>query len=316
MEGIPTITGDQLECIICTEIPIKVLETECCGTIIWEEWAPKIDKCPNRWESTAKKLGLNHNKFIQRMINHIKVAWPYCKEEFSRSDILNHKDDCDQNLLKPVLMNQALHSWCLYRTKKHNSWFCDGLKLINHGWAASGTEKKVTTHGESWYCSRWDIDYCENCILAYGGNTDESDLKAFPKDGMMHLTHPHPMKMYFGSNLPEQGRKNWYGNYKTNGWSGDYSDKLRYLVCYDCKLILWEKCFFSPSEEFLLIEKSVHKHMVHLQSIPSTFTWGCDVKSPNCIKKDHATNKNCRISYRCDWWDFDICSEWLKSSKV
>lgn len=313
METSKTISNEDLECIVCTEIPITVHETGWCGTIVCEECGPKLKTCPNRCLADNAKLVLNLNKFIQRMINHIKVACPYCKSEFARSELADHKEDCPENKLKPVIINPALHPCCLYKTKKTNDWFWDGLKIIKHGCGKSGLQKEVTKMGESWYCSRWDSDFCESWIQLYADNSDADDLKQFLKDGQMHLSHPHPLKMYFGVNLPEQARLNWYGKYKQNGCSSGGKEVLRYLVCYDCKLVLWETWFLDNSDEYIVTNPSkLHKHMMHLQAIPSIYTWGWDVKTPIWIKKDHAGNKNCRISYRCDVWDYDTWIECLK----
>lgn len=315
MEG--SITPDQLECLICTELPIKVHETACWGAIICEEWGPKLKTCPNRCLKDGMTLALNVNKFVQRMINHLKVPCPYCKEEFSRSEVLDHKEECPQNKLKPVIINQALHPCVLYKMPKTNSWFWDGLKIIKHGCARTGTAKKVTEQGVSWYCARCDADYCENCIQAYGDTYEESELKSFPKAGVMHLSHPHPLVMYFGANLPEQARKNCLGKYKNGNCSVEGNENARYLICFDWKIVLCEACYLSPPEDFLrTVTTTVHKHLLHLQAIPPTFTWGWDVKSPNCIKKDHFTNKEARISYRCDVCDFDTCIECLKVHSI
>jgi len=290
-----------------------VHETGCCGAIICETCGPQLKKCPNRWTSDGIGLALNVNKFIQRMINHIKAPCEYCKQEFTRSEISDHKENCEQNKLKPVVMNPALH-WCvLYKKEKSNDWFWDGLRLVNHGWALTGTSKRVIKKHVSWYWDRCDVDFCENCIQAYSDNTDESDMRWFKKDGEMHLTHPHKLNMYFGSNLPEQARKNWFGKHKKSNCQSEGKESLRYLVCYDCKIVLWEKCYLSNSDDFLhTVPGDVHKHILHLQAIPSTFTWGCDVKSPNCLKRDHQTNKDLRISFRCDVCDFDICIKCLE----
>lgn len=77
------------------------------------------------------------------MISHIKAKCPYCAEEFTRSEISDHKEICPQNKLKPVIINPALHPCCLYKMNKNNSWFCDGFRLMHHGCASFGTNKKV-----------------------------------------------------------------------------------------------------------------------------------------------------------------------------
>lgn len=175
------------------------------------------------------------------MISHIKAPCPYCKQEFTRGEITDHKENCPENKLKPVIINPALHPCCLYKMNKSNSWFCDGLKIIKHGCARTGTNKQVTTLGESWYCSRCDADFCEACIQAYADNDDKEDLKPFPKAGLMHLSHPHPLVMYLGSTLPEQARNNCYGKYSTDGCTSEGKESIRYLVCYECKILLCEK---------------------------------------------------------------------------
>lgn len=315
MEDTYAITGDQLECLVCCEIPIKVHETECWGTIIWETWGPKLKTCPNRCLAEGAKLILNVNKFVQRMINGIKVKWEFWEEEFPRSKILEHKEVWDKNKLKNVIFNPALHPCFLHRTDKTNSWYWDGLKIMKHGWASSGTEKIVHTKGESWYWSRWDVDYWSKCIETYGDNSDESDLKSFPKEGIMHLSHPHPLTLYFGTNLPEAGRRNWYGRYKKNACTGDGSEKIRYLVWFDWKLVLWEKCYLSPHDDFIIRDPKLHKCPLHIQAIPTSFSWGCDLKKDDCLKKDHQVNKQTRISYRCDLCDFDACFSCIGDNK-
>jgi hypothetical protein len=123
MEKKDSISTEDLECIVCTEIPILVHETDCCGTIVCEECGPKLTTCPKRCLADNAKLVLNLNKFIQRMINHIKVECPFCKNKFGRSDLVDHKESCPENKLKPVVVNPALHPCCLYKTNKINDWF-------------------------------------------------------------------------------------------------------------------------------------------------------------------------------------------------
>ena len=139
-------------------------------------------------------------------------------------------------------------------------------------------------------------------------------MRSFKKEGEMHLTHPHKLTMYFGSNLPEQARKNCYGKYKKNKCQSEGKESLRYLVCFDCKIVLCEKCYLSNSDDFLqTVPGTIHKHILHLQAIPLTYTWGCDVKSPVCLKKDHKSNLELRMSFRCDVCDFDICLKCLEN---
>lgn len=186
------------------------------------------------------------------MINHLKANCPYCNEEYARSELLDHKENCPQNKLKPVIMNPILHSCCLYKQPKSNCWCCDGLKILNGGCADSGTKKKSTTGGIAWYCARCDTDYCEQCIQKYSDCDDMTQLKSFTRDQNMHLTHPHPLTLGYGDDLPEHVRKNCYGKYKKNGCAGNQSTSIRYLVCLHCKIVLCEKCYLSPSEDFLM----------------------------------------------------------------
>ena len=202
-----TLTTESMECLICTELPIKVTETDCCGAIICEEWGPKLKECPNRCTTTGIDFVLNVNKFVQRMINHIKVKCKYCQQEVSRSEALDHQENCEQNNLRPVVMNHALHPWVLYMQEKSNSWFCDGLKIIKGGCALTGTSKAVTDKSSSWYWTRCDADFCEAWIQKHAKNKSFDDLRQFTKQDNMHLSHPHPLALYFGTNLPEAARK-------------------------------------------------------------------------------------------------------------
>jgi hypothetical protein len=81
--------------------------------------------------------------------------------------------------------------------------------------------------------------------------------------------------MFFGLNLPEQARSNCYGKYKRSGCESGGKEDLRYLVCYDCKLVLCETCFLAKSDEYLITNTvKLHKHMMHVQAVPGSFTWG------------------------------------------
>jgi hypothetical protein len=93
----PTIKTEELECLVCCEIPIKVTETDCCGAIICETCGPKLKTCPNRCLSEKTKLVLNVNKFVQRMVNHLPKKCTYCNEEFRRAELLDHQEACDKN---------------------------------------------------------------------------------------------------------------------------------------------------------------------------------------------------------------------------
>jgi len=101
------LSTDSLECIICTEIPIKVLETACCGALLCDKCAVKLTKCPNRCQNDDLKL--QENKFVQRMISDIPVKCEYCANEFARKSIMIHQSVCDENPSKPLLLNTALH---------------------------------------------------------------------------------------------------------------------------------------------------------------------------------------------------------------
>lgn len=312
-----SITTEHLEWLIWTELPIRVQETECWGAIICQECGPKIKEWPNRCKLKGDKLTLNLNKFVQRMISHIKVKCKFCENDFERGEILQHMEDCDQNKLKPVFINPVLHPCVLYKKEKSNSWYWDGSKIISQGWAISGSSKTVSEKGTSWYCSRCDADFWEGCIQKYAEVDDYAELRQFTKDSNMHLSHCHPFSLYFGVNLQDSVRQNWYGKYKEDGCKGRGATGLRYMVCFDWKFLLCEKCYLSPPTDYIkVVQPELHKHILHLQSIPSSSTWGCDSKSANCIKLDHATNKAWRISYRWDVWDFDWCLECIKAKVI
>ena len=43
-----SVTNDDIECIVCTNIPVEVMETKCCGSIICKECGSKLKSCPIR----------------------------------------------------------------------------------------------------------------------------------------------------------------------------------------------------------------------------------------------------------------------------
>ena len=207
-------SSDAMECLICTELPIKVTETECCGAIICQDCGPKLTTCPNRCITEDTQLRLSANKFVQRMISHIKVKCKFCSQEIERNAAIDHQENWELNKSKSVIINQALHPCVLYKQYEDGEWQWDGYRIIKGGCALQlKGDKTIQDKGISWYWKRCDIHFCEECIHKYS-ESPSKDLEKFSKDKNMHLSHCHPLSLYIGSELPEKARENWIGKYK------------------------------------------------------------------------------------------------------
>ena len=51
-----SISHQEFECIVCTEIPLVVKETQCCGAIICEECGQLLKICPQRCSEEEIRL--------------------------------------------------------------------------------------------------------------------------------------------------------------------------------------------------------------------------------------------------------------------
>lgn len=308
------ITQDQIECLVCREMPIIVKETDWWGAIICQFWEPKLEKCPNRCNLT-NNLILNNSKFVQRMINHIKVKWKYWNWEVERTQALEHLAECESSKLPSVVINPAMHSWCLYKKEKSKNWIWNGTKFIKHGWSNTGTMKKLNKSETSWSWEICKVHYWEDCIDHHSENFNKDDLKAF-NDHNMHLSHQHILTLAYGEDLPDLARKNCYGKYKLGGWTSSKTTSLRYFAWFVCKVLLCEKWFQSDHNDYIkYVPTSVHKHILHLHWHPAKSYWEChSKKSKEWNKKDISSNIIMKIWFRCSLWDYNICWEWLKSS--
>lgn len=309
-----SITSEHLEWLICTEIPIKVSETVCWGAIIWEKWGPKLKVCPNR--CSEAKIVLQDNKFVQRMISGLPAKCEFCAKEYPRRTLIAHKTVCDANILKPVILSDALHSWWLIKQQKENLWHWDGLKLIDDGWAGTGKTKQDVQGGESWYCKYWDVDFCEACIAKYSQVHERYTLRRFEKENK-HLSHQHPLKFIFGSDLPKSALINWYGKHKSKGCVGMDKEDTRYLVWIDWRLVIWEYWYLSPKEDFIqFVANDYHDHFLKLTAISPHEHWKCNGGLETWLKASRQSNFTWKVAYKCELCNFYSCIECLKKKVI
>lgn len=146
---------------------------------------------------------------------------------------------------------------------------------------------KLLTHegGNAWCWKQCNIQFWEAWIEEYGDEEDSSVIKQF-KTQHMHLSHDHPLHLSFLNNLPEEARKDCYGRYSKTGCKGEDIETMRYFVCFGCKFILWEKCFLSPVENYIIQPlKNVHRHPLYLWAIQKNYEWNWNITSEVCVKQ-------------------------------
>mgnify|MGYP007133183860 CR=1 FL=1 len=124
--------------MVCTNIPIEVMETKCCGSIICADCGKKLTKCPIRCETTKFKLKVN--KFLQWKVNDLPAECEFCEKQYPIWEILEHKKKCEMNIYKEVIFNEFLHTCPLYKTTMMNAWCCDGWRIKNNGCVKNGID--------------------------------------------------------------------------------------------------------------------------------------------------------------------------------
>ncbi|CAI2375696.1 unnamed protein product [Moneuplotes crassus] len=309
------ISKEDLECIVCTEVPIEVKETPCCGVIICGNCGPKLKQCPNR--CSEDPISLQKNMFLQRMVNQMPSECEYCQKEVHRKALIAHHSVCPKNLLRDVIINEALHCCPLYKQEKLNTWFCDGSKMVEGFCAKTGRSKRDNEGGPSWFCEKCDVDFCPGCIEKYGSEEEYKEhIKFFPKE-IAHLAHDHKLTFIFGEDLPEQAKLHCYGKYKRGGCAGTEHEDKRFFACFDCKLLICEYCFVAPIEEYMIsVSSEYHHHPLHLAAFSPIEKWECQNAGEKCLKPSMMSNFNCKVGYKCDMCKFYSCVECAKSKLV
>ena len=306
------ISHEEFECIICTEIPFKVLETGCWGVLICDKWGDKLKSWPN---NCTKKIELTENKFIQRKINQIPMKCEHCSNEFPRKNISAHQAICEMNPLRPVILNSALHSWVLSMKAKETEWFCQASMMITDGCVQSGKEIVSRNKGAAWTCSNWDISFCKNCIIKYSTIKDKEVLKMLPQTSM-HLAHKHLLNLIYDKDVCQLLKEHWIGKYKRGGWHWD-EENVKLYVCQPWRVLIWESCFSAEQEDFVeFVSSDFHEHLLHITAVTPIDLWKCSGQFENCLKKDTYLSREWKICYSCDIWDFKAWAECMKKKKV
>jgi len=311
-KGDPILSTDQLLWTACKEMPIQIFETEWCGAIVWQDWV-KNNVWPDKWGINAIGCNYAQNRFLQKIINLMPITWKYWAEEMSRFEIQQHYSIWKRNTVKPVVMNSLLHSCWLHQMNNSKSWACAGTSIIQKGWILSARKQVTYDGGIAWTWTRWKVCFWESCIKEYSWETDISILKQFKRE-QMHLSHVHPLHLAFTNNLPDEELNKWIGRFTKEGWKGKDVDEKRYLVWFNCKLILCEECYKAPADHFIVkAEKKIHKHPLHLYALHTNDAWFCNLELDKCINKikDKKGLENNKIMYRCDCWNFDVCTNCL-----
>ena len=303
---------EEYECIICTEIPLKVMETSCWGTLIWDKWGVKLKECPNKW---TKNLELRENNFIQRKINQIPVKWEFWEESIPRKTISAHQSICNENPVKPAVMNNALHSCILSMKEKKDKWYCESWMMVGDGCVTSGKEISYSNKGIAWNWVNCNIDFCKGCIVKYSNVKDKEALKMLSKS-TIHLTHKHKLDLILDKNVRQRLQEHWIGKYRKSGWARG-EETARLFACESWRVLICEFWYLSEQEEFVEFTSSdFHEHLLHVTAVAPNDLWKCDGGLENWLKGDTYLNREWKICYRCDIWSFSVWSEWLKKKKV
>lgn len=239
MEDIePILTKQDLEWAICDEIPMTVMETNCWGTLVWDQCASFVKIWPNKCKGLFQTWSYSPNRFIQKLISGFPVRCKHWEEEYKRTDIDAHYSIWPKNNLKPTVVNPLLHSWWLYKISVKTTWCWSGLLIIADGWAKSH-RKSVTYEGGTWWtCAHCAVNYCQDWIEKYSNETDYNILRQF-KMSQLHVSHEHPLILTFLTNLPEEERKNCIGRFtkegcltlnKIKGMTDKSTFEIRYLT--------------------------------------------------------------------------------------
>ena len=163
---------EDLICIICTQIPSKVNETECWGTILWSNCLAKIEKCPNNCEGEEGFI-THPSSFLQRIANQLLTEWKNCLTKIDKDAFGNHKEIWTK---KSVFHNSKVHKCKLFLTKKRKKWIWKGGLFIKNGWAKYGMVTKYRK-SQSFYCKKCDFDLCSSWVEKYDENSKSPFLE-------------------------------------------------------------------------------------------------------------------------------------------
>ena len=165
------LSKEDLVCVICTQVPSMINETECWGTILWSNCLEKIEKCPNNCEE-ERSPRTRPCSFLQRIANQFLIKWKNCWVELDQDFFDEHKEKCKK---KTAFHNSKVHKCKLLLTRK-KKWIWDGSLFIKSGWAKYGKVKKYRK-SQSFYCKDCEFDLWSSWVEKYEDNSKSSFLE-------------------------------------------------------------------------------------------------------------------------------------------
>ena len=78
-------------------------------------------------------------------------------------------------------------------------------------------------------------------------------------------------------------------------------------------MILCEDCYKAPASYFMIdAHKLFHKHPIHLNFINEDESWEWNINGDSCMNKidNREIYDNGKVSYRCDMWEYNACTNW------
>lgn len=150
----PLLTKDDLRCVQCKAMPIKIFETDCWGALLCQD-CYKVNDCPANWGHNVLRCKTSPNRFLTiKLLNRLPAQCKYWNEEVPRVEIEQHWEQCPKNkrklllflvnsisdiwpnnvsLVRSAIINPNLHSWVLYKYDQKSTWACAGTRIIQKG---------------------------------------------------------------------------------------------------------------------------------------------------------------------------------------
>lgn len=117
------------EWIVCMELRPQMWKTACCSQILCSQCIPHLQRCPIGWKTP---LEFSTREFIDEKIKCTSTKWNVWQKNIEILEFYQHKQKCEERLLKMFLQIDELHkselkqintslgwSWCLRRDKSY-----------------------------------------------------------------------------------------------------------------------------------------------------------------------------------------------------
>jgi hypothetical protein len=312
-----------LECIICYDFSINILETSCCGIFICNfcSFQIKDKKCP----ICKKSTDFIESKSIKRLINNSISVCPFCEEELIFDKIPFH--------VKEKHMNKFQEIMCSKNSEKNaeNEKSLEFLKICLSMFKFD-LNKKIPIHNhilqiklknnENLVCFFGEKMGMKNCLQRKKELEKEKDIiiEESKENNLIEINDNNYKNIDNKDNNEINEKKdntiiNNKDNKKDNNNNITIENFFEEMIYYNCEICNYDYCLECIKTKEINCKTKIHVHNLSLSNRRTT--WGCDGRKGELGCQSQISSNygyftdSSLVRYRCDPCDFDLCEKCL-----